>query len=151
MNRIPLLLAALIILPGCSAPDDPVRSASDSDWSAALQAIPYDAAKSASPPAPPLPSRDLNDLVPGCNGMNPQQRPRGSNCFGLFPEQCGADLAAAEVGEVMDADRARRLYEASVGDLRVIPYQSAVNDDLRFARLNVHLDEDERIVSVDCY
>ena len=109
--------------------------------------------------APPLQSgfavradRDLQDRIPGCAGMNPQQRPRGSNCFGIFPEQCGADRAAAFVSQPFTAEvRARMEAIAPPGGIRFTRPNEAVTDDLRFERLNVHIDAQGRVEKVDCY
>ena len=96
--------------------------------------------------------RDLQDRIPGCAGMNPQQWPRGSNCFGIFPEQCGADRAAAFVSQPFTAEvRARIEAIASPGGIRFTRPNEAVTDDLRFQRLNVHIDAGGRVEKVDCY
>lgn len=93
--------------------------------------------------------RDLQDRVPGCAGMNPQQRPRGSNCFGIFPEHCGA---AAFVTRPFTADvRARIEAIAPPGGIRFTRPNEAVTDDLRFERLNVLIDAQGRVEKVDCY
>ena len=83
--------------------------------------------------------------------MNPEQRPRGSNCFGIFPEQCGADIAARHIGEAMTAALANRMEQIAPGGARIIRPMQAVQDDLRYARLNVILDEQDRVAEVDCY
>lgn len=155
MKTLATLPIASLLLCACAQTpaDDPAAAPSNSaeDWTTALEHVAYDPAKDDAPPAPPLPERDLQDMVAGCQGMNPQQRPRGSNCFGIFPEQCGADKAAQHVGETMSAGLVRQMRDYAVGRLRVIRPEQAVNDDLRYSRLNVHLDADDRIKSVDCY
>jgi hypothetical protein len=83
--------------------------------------------------------------------MNPRTRPRGSNCFGVFPEQCGANAAARHIGEPMTAALAGRLEAAAPGGARIIRPGQAVNDDFRSARLNVILDVADRVREVDCY
>jgi hypothetical protein len=96
--------------------------------------------------------RDLQDRIPGCAGMNPTERPRGSNCFGIFPEQCGADRAAAFVTQPFTADvRARIETIAPLGGIRFTRPNEAVTDDLRFGRLNVSIDERNRVEKVDCH
>jgi hypothetical protein len=96
--------------------------------------------------------RDLQDRIPGCSGMNPQQRPRGSNCFGIFPEQCGADRAAAFVSQPFTADVGARIEAiAPPGGIRFTRPNEAVTDDLRFQRLNIHIDARGRVEKVDCY
>jgi hypothetical protein len=108
------------------------------------------------PPAQPgfavRADRDLQDRIPGCAGMNPDQRPRGSNCYGTFPEQCGADRAAAFVSRPFTAEvRARIEAIAPPGGIRFTRPDEAVTDDLRFERLNVHIDAQGRVEKVDCY
>jgi hypothetical protein len=120
-------------------------------WEATMAARSQDPDKTAAGPHAPNPERDLDDLVAGCPGMNPQQRPRGSNCFGVFPEQCGADIAAQHLGERMSALLATRLEDIAPGGARIIRPKQAVHDDLRYARLNVILDQQDRISEVDCY
>lgn len=101
---------------------------------------------------PPTPARDLNDMIAGCPGMNPQNRPRGSNCFGIFPEQCGADRAAQHEGEMATPDlRDRIISYAPNGDVRFINPGDAVIQDLRYGRLNIHLDKAGLIEEADCY
>ena len=96
--------------------------------------------------------RDRTDLVAGCPGMNPEQRPRGSNCFGIFPEQCGADRAAAFREQPLTADLRQRIEAIHPpGGIRFIRPDEPVTDDLRLGRLNVHLDRQGRIDTVDCY
>lgn len=97
------------------------------------------------------PERDREDLVAGCPGMNPKQRPRGSNCFGIFPEQCGAEIAARHIGDTMTETLALRMEEMAPGGARIIRPMQGVTHDLRHARLNVILDERDRIAEVDCY
>lgn len=153
INR--LLLAVALTCAACS----PAAESSDEagiapppgGWDGTIAASDYDPAKENALPRPPSPERDLADMVAGCNGMNPDTRPRGSNCFGLFPEQCGADLAGEHIGEKMTASLASRMSEYSVGGVRIIRPGQATNDDLRFARLNVFLDDEDRVDSVDCH
>ena len=83
--------------------------------------------------------------------MNPRSRARGSNCFGIFPEQCGADVAARHIGEAMTPALADRLEQVAPGGARIIRPLQAVHDDLRYGRLNVILDDEDRIAEVDCY
>ena len=84
--------------------------------------------------------------------MNPEQRPRGSNCFGIFPEQCGADRAAAFVTQPFTAELRGRIEAiAPPGGIRFIRPNDAVTDDLRFERLDVLIDDRGRVEKVDCY
>jgi Peptidase inhibitor I78 family len=101
---------------------------------------------------PPNPDRDLAANVAGCRGMNPDRRVRGSNCFGIFPEQCGADRARAHIGSIASPGlRARIIGYSPGGDVRFIMPGEAVIEDLRQGRLNLLLDAQGTIRSVDCY
>jgi hypothetical protein len=96
--------------------------------------------------------RDLTDNIPGCPRQNPQQRPRGSNCFGVFPEQCGADRAAAFQRQPLTPDnRARIEAIAPPGGIRFIAPGQVVTSDLRFGRLNIVLDASGVIEEADCF
>ena len=95
--------------------------------------------------------RGLENFVAGCPGMHPKRRPRGSNCFGIFPEQCGADIAARHIGELMTDTLALRMEEMAPGGARIIRPKQAVNEDLSDSRLNVMLDARDRIAEVDCH
>lgn len=101
---------------------------------------------------PPDPTRDLVDLVAGCEGMSPRQRPRGSNCHGVFPEQCGADKAVKHLGDHITPELRTTItaYSPS-GDVRFIKPGDAVIEDLRYGRLNVLLDGNGMIIKADCY
>jgi hypothetical protein len=101
---------------------------------------------------PPLPSRNMNDMVAGCPNQNPAKRPRGSNCFGIFPEQCGADQAKAYVGQVATPAVRNRIRSFAPGDgVRFIMPGEAVIENLLYGRLNVGMDKLSKIVTVDCY
>jgi Peptidase inhibitor I78 family len=101
---------------------------------------------------PPLPSRNLNDMVAGCPHQNPEKRPRGSNCFGIFPEQCGANKAKAFVGQIATPALRERLRSFAPGDgVRFILPMEPVTEELRFGRLNVQMAKSSRIIAVDCY
>jgi hypothetical protein len=103
-------------------------------------------------PFPPLLTRNLNDLVAACPHHDPSKRPRGSNCYGIFPEQCGADKAKAFVGQMDSATLRERIRSFTpAGGARFIKPSEAVTEDLRYDRLNVHIDETGRISTVDCY
>ena len=161
------ILVAAALLPGCSRVDEgqsgppPASPASTQSpaavepppggWDGTYAAGTRDPAKDEAGPLPPNPHRDLDDLVRGCPGMNPEQRPRGSNCLGIFPEQCGADKAAAHIGEPMTRALAARMEAMAPGGARIIRPGQAVTDDLRQGRLNVLLDEQDRVKEVDCY
>jgi hypothetical protein len=96
--------------------------------------------------------RDQADLIAGCQGMNPEPRPRGSNCFGIFPEQCGADQAATFLSEILTPDaRARIEAIAAPGGTRFIRPGEAVIQDLRPGRLNIELDAQGIVERIDCY
>ena len=96
--------------------------------------------------------RNLDDLVRGCQGMSPDRRPRGSNCFGIFPEQCGAEKAQAHIGEVISPALQGRLTGYSPGgDIRIIKPGDTMIEDLRFGRLNVAVDAQDKILSADCF
>ena len=96
--------------------------------------------------------RGRADLIAGCPGMNPQRRPEGSNCFGIFPEQCGADRAAAFLRQPLTSDtRARLEAFAPPGGIRVIRPGEAVIQDLRPNRLNIELDAQGVVDRADCY
>lgn len=102
----------------------------------------------------PVMSPDLaqdGDLPP-CPGINPDiRRPAGSNCLGIVPEACGADRLDDFVGRLADADT-RRAVEALVAtdDIRWIRPGDAVIEDLRADRLNLELDAEDRIETIDC-
>ena len=103
------------------------------------------------PPPGANPSRDMTDLVAGCAGMAPGRRPRGSNCHGIFPEQCGADRAQRYVGKTITPELRQYLSGISVSRTRITEPGQAVTDDLDPSRLNVILDGNDRIAKVDCY
>lgn len=142
------LLAAL--LAGCSRAQD----ASDQQLVASQ---PSKRTSNAAEPNPVVGSpqadaeRNPKSLVAGCPGMLPKRRPPGSNCFGILPEECGADIAARHVGELMTETLARRLEQIAPGGTRIIRPKQVVHDDFRVTRLNVLLDARERIAEVDCY
>ena len=100
----------------------------------------------------PMQSRDRNDLVAGCPHMFPARRPRGSNCYGIYPEECGADRARGFVGQNASADvRARIVAFSPNGDVRFIMPGEPVIQDLRPGRLNIELDAQGAIAEADCY
>jgi hypothetical protein len=68
------------------------------------------------------------------------------------PEACGADRLHDFVGRLADADT-RRAVEALVetDDIRWIRPGDAVIEDLRADRLNLELDAEDRIETIDCY
>ena len=100
----------------------------------------------------PDPSRDRSDRIAGCSHMNPETRPRGSNCYGIFPEECGADRALAHKGEVLTPALQQRIIAYSpTADVRFIHSGDVLIEDLRHGRLNIGLSDEERITSVDCF
>ncbi|QLC23849.1 hypothetical protein HFP57_01575 [Parasphingopyxis algicola] len=103
-------------------------------------------------PAPSAEPAAEGDLPP-CPGINPDiRRPAGSNCLGIVPELCGADRLRDLVGRVAD-DATRREAVAAVGhdDIRWIRPGDGVNDDLQPNRINIQLDDANRIETIDCY
>lgn len=153
-GRTIAISAAALLLAACAATengDDGGASSAPDRANAAVAASGAAAPKGNGAPLPPNPGRDPDDLVRGCPGMSPEQRPRGSNCFGIFPEQCGADLAARHIGEPMTAALAARMQAIAPDGARIIRPGQPVTDDLRYARLNVILDAQDRVAKVDCY
>jgi len=148
------LAATLLLLPlaACQAAAERQVAATAATSSSAVAPLP---AASPSPPAGGFAiraDRDRGDLIPGCPRHAPKQRPRDSNCYGIFPEQCGADRAAAHVGQPLTADRRREIEAiAPPGGIRFVRLAEAVTDDLRFQRLNVLLDAQGRVEKVDCH
>jgi len=78
--------AAFLALSACQVADEEHGPAAGAAApSASTAADPPATSAFARSPAPPSETfairsdRDLADLVPGCPGMNPQHRPRGSN------------------------------------------------------------------------
>jgi Peptidase inhibitor I78 family len=156
---------SILLTIGCMScsPD----STPDGNVVASAARVPQGSSTSAAPPEPapmsaqvkplpdtfpPLPSRNLKDLVAGCRHQNPEKRPRGSNCYGIFPEQCGADKAKAFVGQIASATVRERIRSITPAEqARFIMPLDAVIEDLRYGRLNVQLDRAGRIVTVDCY
>jgi len=113
---------------------------------------PAPAASVASDPFAIRADRNLGDLIDGCPHQNPTHRPRGSNCFGIFPEQCGADQAQAFAGLRIPPE-ARSAIEA-IGPpdgVRFIRPGEPVIQDLRSGRLNIELDADDKVLRIDCY
>ena len=115
----------------------------------------------ATPPAvsvpPPAPFRSRQERRPGdlapCPGINPAiRRPRGSNCLGILPRQCGADQARVFIGRV-GSPQTRAAVSGLVGHQRIrwIRLGEAVTADLRPDRLNIELDRRGWIAAVDCY
>jgi hypothetical protein len=91
-------------------------------------------------------------MIAGCPGMNPQRRPRGSNCFGIFPEQCGADRAATFLDQPLTPESRAQIEEiAPLGGIRFIRPGEAVIQDLRTGRLNIELDVQGNPARIDCY
>ncbi|MEO6042174.1 MAG: I78 family peptidase inhibitor [Croceibacterium sp.] len=147
------LAAVLLTLSACqAAPRDP-----------AGPATPVPRAQESTPttgnPFPAMgpfavhPDRGTTLMVAGCPHMNPVSRPSGSNCYGIFPEQCGADRAAAFQGNELDA-AAREQIEAIAppGGIRFIKPGEPVTADLRAGRLNIELGgkDGKTIVKADC-
>jgi hypothetical protein len=162
-------LSALFLLAACTPPVDSTSETADggsvSDAAITSDNLPAGTASSADPvdpdqpvsspdldTFPPSAARDLTDMVGGCQGMNPEKRPRGSNCHGIFPEQCGADKARGYVGKrATPAVRDTIIRFSPNGDVRFIRPGDAVIEDLRTGRLNIQLSESGVIESADCY
>jgi hypothetical protein len=98
------------------------------------------------------PERDKGDLIAGCPGQNPQRRPRGSNCFGIFPEQCGADQVAPLVGQPLTPESRGSIEAIAPPDgIRFIKAGEAAIQDLRTGRLSILTDAQGRIETADCF
>lgn len=138
------------LLTGCSRAQEPADeppAASPSTVTTPVTATPDAVAEPRHADA----GRGTENLVTGCPGMLPKRRARGSNCFGISPQQCGANIAARHVGEQMTETLAFRMEEIARGGARIIHPKEVVHDDLRDSRLNVVLDAQNRIAEVDCY
>ena len=95
--------------------------------------------------------RQPGDLPP-CPGINPDiRRPPGSNCLGITPDRCGADLAQDYLGRKGTPELRDEIAQLAKGEFRWIPHMTAVTDDLVGTRLNVALDREGVIVEIDCY
>jgi len=144
--------SALLALSACQAASEdhaPEAGAAAPSGSASANTA---APPPASDPFAIRPDRDRPDMVAGCPGMNPQLRPRGSNCFGIFPEQCGADQASAFVGRPLSPPARARIEAIAPPDgVRFIRPGEAVIQDLRPGRLNIELDSQGSIERIDCY
>lgn len=86
-----------------------------------------------------------------CPEWSDPNRPDGSNCLGIMPESCGADQAAAYVGQVITPRIDAILTRFAPGGIRVLRPDQARSDDLVEGRLNVFLGARDRIESVDCF
>jgi len=96
--------------------------------------------------------RNLTDMITGCPHQNPLRRPRGSNCFGIFPEQCGADQAQPFHGQPLTQETRARIEAIAPPDgVRFIRPGEPVIQDLRAGRLNIELDAEDRVERIDCY
>ena len=91
--------------------------------------------------------------LPPCPGINPSiRRPRGSNCLGIRPDQCGADRVRRFLRRpATPAVRAQVRRLAGHAQIRWIRPGEPVIQDLRADRLNMELDRRGRIARVDCY
>ena len=141
-----LLVSLALLLPACSGPAASSQQASDNAASPELTA------ELKTEPVPtvsetrellrdldgtviafkPYPSRDHSDLIAGCSHMNPETRPRGSNCHGIFPEECGADRALSHKGERLTAALEERIIGYSpTAYVRFIHNGDTLIEDLR--------------------
>jgi hypothetical protein len=149
----PGFAAFLFALAGCQGADKSAASAP----AAKPFAQPAKAAPVAVPVMAPFsvhPDRNLKDMVAGCPGMNPESRPRGSNCQAIFPEQCGADRAAAFQGQELDSSLKEQIAGiAPPGGVRYVELGQPVTQDLRAGRLNIELGggKKQTVLKVDCY
>jgi hypothetical protein len=91
--------------------------------------------------------------LPPCPGINPAiRRPRGSNCLGLLPSQCGADRVRRFLRQPATPQLRKAVQRAAGhGNIRWIRPGEPVIQDLRPGRLNMQLDRRGRIAAVDCY
>ncbi|MEO6153134.1 MAG: hypothetical protein ABIT09_06930 [Croceibacterium sp.] len=150
----PALAAALLALSACqAAPQDPAAPSTPvprAQQSVATTGNPFPAMG----PFAIHPDRDPTVMVAGCPHMNPTSRPAGSNCYGVFPEQCGADRAAAFQGQELDGSTREQIDAiAPPGGIRYIRLREPVNQDFRPGRLNVELGGPigKTIAKVDCF
>jgi len=152
----------LLALAGCHAADKdaagapaPGATSAAQNVSQALGITPKPTktvAVSAMAPFSVHPNRDLHDMVAGCPGLSATSRPRGSNCHGIFPEQCGADRAAAFQGQKVDSTLKEQIAAIEPPEgVRYIGIGEAYTQDLRKGRLNILTGPDKLIVEVDCF
>lgn len=162
-SRCPCILPLLLI--GLTAACGPTASSSpqpiDKATAPVINSAHQTGADASLPPIIPLypplatsatPAQPVKYL-PNCPGMStPNRRVVGSNCFGILPAECGADLAKSYVGRAADANT-RRIVSAQVrhANIRWIAPREAVIENFDPSRLNMHLNEQGRIEKVDCY
>lgn len=148
-----LLALAFISLAGCTAADQPASPQDGGQVAQAREPV-ATPSPSATPPAPvnvPTNKAQPGDLA-SCPGINPDiRRSAGSNCYGITPDQCGADRVRYLVGQEGTEERERYISGFAKGGFRWIPYMTAVTEDLRADRLNVELDKAGVITNIDCY
>jgi Peptidase inhibitor I78 family len=109
------------------------------------------AAASASPSAPWPGVRQRGDLPP-CPGVDPNiHRPKGSNCLGILPQQCGADRVQMYRGR-RDTPALRAEIAQKAGHDRIRWYRRGqpLTADLRIDRLNVEIDRRGQLAKFDC-
>jgi len=128
------LLAACPLLAGCNAQE------------------PGDApAGTPSPTTPAIAAQPSWTPPEQCPPWADPDRPEGSNCHGIMPERCGANRAAAFVGERMSPRVQAVLEGLAPQTVRIIAPGTAQTDDLAEGRLNVLTDAEGHIQSVDCF
>ena len=156
MLKLLTLSVALILLAGCQDTQETSASRNISDQKAQAAPeplIPIEVAEPLPPPIdPPPPNKQTvsRDLRP-CPGMD-IRRPAGTNCYGILPSVCGADKAAAFIGQRADATVRKRVIGAVISrDIRWIKPGDAVIENFSPDRLNIMLDAKGRIESADCY
>jgi len=149
----PALAAFLLALPGCQAAEKSAAGAPAArPFAKPSRAAP--AAVAAMAPFSIHPDRNLSDKIAGCPGMSPASRPRGSNCHGIFPEQCGADRAAAFQGQELNSTLKEQIAAIEPpGGVRYIEFGQPVTQDLRAGRLNIELSgkDNKSVMKADCY
>jgi hypothetical protein len=145
--------AAFLALSACqAASEDPATAAGVTPSGDAPAELRAPSPSAAPDPFAIRPDRAGAEMIAGCPGMNPQQRPRGSNCFGLFAEQCGADRATAFLSQPLTQGTRNSIEQiASPGGIRFIRPGEAVIQDLRPDRLNIELDAQGAVERIDCY
>ena len=136
LQLVPLVIALI----GCGSPET-VPSADAKPDPVAAGPVNQNA------PLPTAPKPDLSS----CPGMD-IRRPAGTNCYGILPSVCGADKAAAFIGQRADATVRKRVIGAVISrDIRWIKPGEAMIENFSPERLNIFLNDNGRIASTDCF
>jgi hypothetical protein len=157
MRALLLTIILPLALAACTR-ENPEAPAAPMTSAGVVLAEPSRAAPSPLPPTPPPPyvpsqARAADDLKP-CPGHNPDiRRPKGSNCLGIVPAECGADKAQVLMGQRFDPATTLAEVERLVGhrNIRITRFDQAVTDDLQHGRLNIVYDRNNRITFIDCH